>query len=82
MTKAARRFREAAQLRPGMSGVGQGSIIGTAQTMDEIASAFEGELQTPVINETQLKGKYDYSASSKLSEPEFAFDLAHQLGWN
>jgi uncharacterized protein (TIGR03435 family) len=48
--------------------------------MDEIASAFEGELQTPVINETQLKGKYDYSASSRLSEPEFAFDLAHQLG--
>ena len=39
-----------------------------------------GELQTPVINETQLKGKYDYSVSSKLSEPEFAFDLAHQLG--
>ena len=73
-------LRPARDSEPQMSGGGPGSIIGTAQTMDEIASAFEGELQAPVINETQLKGKYDYSASSKLSEPQFALDLAHQLG--
>jgi uncharacterized protein (TIGR03435 family) len=63
-----------------MSAAGQMSIIGTAQTMQDIAHAFEGLLNVPVVDETGLKGKYNYSASSKLSEPEAAFDLAHQLG--
>jgi uncharacterized protein (TIGR03435 family) len=74
------------QLQPAISGEkwmcggGQGSIIGTAQAMQDIASAFEGLLNTPVVDGTGLKGKYNYSASSKLSESEAAFDLAHQLG--
>jgi uncharacterized protein (TIGR03435 family) len=63
-----------------MSGGGQMSIIGTAQTMQDVAQAFEGLLNVPVVDGTGLKGKYNYSASSKLSEPEAAFDLAHQLG--
>lgn len=61
-------------------GNSQGSIIGTAQTMQEIAGAFEGLLEVPVIDATGLKGKYNYSASSKLSESAAVFDLAHQLG--
>jgi len=63
-----------------MCGGGQGSIIGTAQAMPDIARAFEGLLNAPVIDGTGLKGKYNYSALSKLSESEAAFDLAHQLG--
>lgn len=63
-----------------MSGAGQLSIIGTAQTMQDIAHTFEGLLDVPVVDETGLKRKYDYSVSSKLSEPDAAFDLAHQLG--
>lgn len=63
-----------------MCGAGQESIIGTAQTMQDIARAFEGLLNVPVVDGTGLKGRYNYSASSKLSEPEAALDLAHQLG--
>ncbi len=63
-----------------MSGGGQMSIVGTAQTMQDIAHAFEGLLNVPVVDETGLKGKYNYSVLSKLSEPEAAFDFAHQLG--
>src|SRR5215471_9792814 len=63
-----------------MSGGGESSIIGTVQTMRDIAREFEGLLNTPVIDSTNLNGKYNYSALSKLSKPESAFDLAHQLG--
>jgi uncharacterized protein (TIGR03435 family) len=63
-----------------MCGGGQGSIIGTAQTMQDIARAFEGLLNAPVVDGTGLKGSYNYSAWSKLSRSEAAFDLAHQLG--
>jgi uncharacterized protein (TIGR03435 family) len=63
-----------------MCGEGQGSIIGTAQAMQDIAGVFEGLLNTPVIDGTGLKGKYNYSVMSKLSESEGAFDMAHQLG--
>ena len=55
-------------------------IIGTAQAMQDIAGVFEGLLNTPVIDGTGLKGKYNYSVMSKLSESEGAFDMAHQLG--
>ena len=74
------------QLQPAISGEewmcggGQGSIIGTAQTMQDIARAFEGLLNVPVVDGTGLKGTYNYSALSKLSQSEAAFDLAHQLG--
>ena len=54
--------------------------MGTAQKMEHIASVFEGLLNTPVIDSTNLKGKYNYSALSKLSKAESPFDLAHQLG--
>jgi uncharacterized protein (TIGR03435 family) len=63
-----------------MCGGGQGSIIGTAQAMQDIAGVFEGLLNAPVVDGTGLKGNYNYSALSKLSESEAAFDLAHQLG--
>ncbi|MGD1091959.1 MAG: TIGR03435 family protein [Bryobacteraceae bacterium] len=63
-----------------MSGGGQGSIIGTAQTMEDIARALEGLLNVPVVDETGLKGKYNYSALTKLPAAEAPFDLAHQLG--
>jgi uncharacterized protein (TIGR03435 family) len=73
------------QLRPSVSGDessggGQGEIVGTARAMCDIASAFEDILRAPVIDETALKGAFDYSASSKLPEPDATFDLAHQLG--
>jgi uncharacterized protein (TIGR03435 family) len=63
-----------------MSGGSDSSIVGTAQTMQDIARVFEGLLNTPVIDSTDLKGKYNYSASNKLSGTESALDLAHQLG--
>jgi uncharacterized protein (TIGR03435 family) len=63
-----------------MVGRGQRSIIGTAQTMQEIARHLEGLLNAPVIDEAGLKGKYDYSASSDLPDAEAAFELADQLG--
>jgi uncharacterized protein (TIGR03435 family) len=63
-----------------MSGDGQGSIVGTAPTMEDIARALEGLLNVPVIDETGLKGKYNYSALTKLPAAEAPFDLAHQLG--
>jgi|ERR1017187_3498602 uncharacterized protein (TIGR03435 family) len=63
-----------------MCGGGQGSIIGTAQSMQDIARAFEGWLRVPVADGTGLKRKFDYSASSKLSESEAVFDWARQLG--
>jgi uncharacterized protein (TIGR03435 family) len=78
--------KSASQLHPAkadddcMSGVGQGSIIGTARTMHEIARAFEGLLNTPVVDETGLQGKYNYSASSSMRQPEAALEMARQLG--
>ena len=63
-----------------MSGGGQGSIIGTGQAMQEIAHAIEDLLNVPVLDETGFRGKYNYSASSKLPPPEAPFDFAHQLG--
>jgi uncharacterized protein (TIGR03435 family) len=63
-----------------MTGGGQGSIIGTSQTMPDIAKAFEGLLEVPVLDETNLQGKYDYSASSKFAGIDAALDMARQLG--
>jgi uncharacterized protein (TIGR03435 family) len=34
----------------------------------------------PVIDETGMKGTYNYSASTKLAGTDAAFDIAHQLG--
>jgi uncharacterized protein (TIGR03435 family) len=74
------------QLRPAkdtenwMIGGSQQSMIGTAQTMPQIARAFEGRLRTPVIDQTGLPGKYDYSATSELKGPDAFLDMAHQLG--
>ncbi len=63
-----------------MTGVSETSIIGTAQPPEEIGKAFEGWLDAPVIDETVLKGLFDYSASSKQSGSAGAFDMARQLG--
>ena len=63
-----------------MTGGGQGSIIGTSQTMPDIAKAFEGLIEVPVLDETNLQGKYDYSASSKFAGIDAALDMARQLG--
>jgi uncharacterized protein (TIGR03435 family) len=74
------------QLRPAtdgenqMTGSSRRSMIGTAQTMQEIASRLEDMLQTPVIDQTRLPGRFDYSATSELAEPAWFFDMAHQLG--
>lgn len=68
------------QLRPAagsdewMTGGGPGTMIGTARTMQEIAESLEGQIQAPVVDETGLKGKYNYSASSKLSGLEAGLD--------
>jgi uncharacterized protein (TIGR03435 family) len=48
--------------------------------MQEIARRFEDMLQTPVIDQTRLPGRFDYSATSELTEPASFFDMAHQLG--
>jgi uncharacterized protein (TIGR03435 family) len=48
--------------------------------MKDIAGAFEGLLNIPVVDETGLKGTYNYSALTKLPAAEAPFDLAHQLG--
>jgi uncharacterized protein (TIGR03435 family) len=63
-----------------MCGVGEGSIIGTAQTTEGIARAFQGLLDVPVVDATGWNGTYNYSASTKLTQSEAAVDLAHQLG--
>jgi uncharacterized protein (TIGR03435 family) len=75
-----------AQLRPSrekdgiMSGGSEKSIIGTNQTMKDIASIFQSLLNTPVIDESGVEGKFSYSALSNLSPPESVFDFARQLG--
>jgi uncharacterized protein (TIGR03435 family) len=65
-----------------MTGGGEGSIIGTRQTTDNIAAALQDLLGVPVVDETGMKGKYDYSATSHQAGPEAAFDLASQLGFD
>lgn len=63
-----------------MSADGQSSMSGTAFTMQEIARTFAESLNVPVVDQTGLEGKYNYSASSKLSGSEATLDLAHKLG--
>jgi uncharacterized protein (TIGR03435 family) len=46
----------------------------------DIARALEGLSGRPVIDETGLKGKYNYSVSSNIPRPEAVFDFADQLG--
>jgi len=78
--------RHSKQLRPAkkgeeaMCGAGERSIAGTAQLVESIAAGLEDLLRNPVIDQTGMKGKYDYSAASELSGPEAAADIAHQLG--
>lgn len=78
--------RPSAHLQPAteqdgwMSGGSEKSIIGSSQTMGDIAAILEDLLRKPVIDETGVEGKYNYSASSSLSGTEAVFDFAHQLG--
>jgi uncharacterized protein (TIGR03435 family) len=57
-----------------------GTILGTAQTMQEIAGRFEVWLHAPVIDETGMTGKFNYSVSSDRPDPEASLDIARQLG--
>jgi uncharacterized protein (TIGR03435 family) len=76
------------QLRPSsekegiMAGAGEGSIIGTNQTMKDIARNLQGLglLGAPVIDETRIEGNFTYSVSSSLHGPDAVFDFARQLG--
>jgi uncharacterized protein (TIGR03435 family) len=74
------------QLRPSsekeeiMSGGGQNSIVGTNQTMKDIAQSLQGLLDAPVIDETRIEGNFTYSVLSNLHGPDAAFDFARQLG--
>ncbi len=63
-----------------MSAGGENSVSGTAHTMQEMARMFAELLSVPAFDETGLKGKYNYSASSKLSGTDAVFDMALQLG--
>ncbi len=63
-----------------MTGSTQDSLMGTAQNMQDIARVFEDSLHTPVIEQTGVPGKYDFSATSALAEPASYFDMARQLG--
>ncbi|MGA3026441.1 MAG: TIGR03435 family protein [Bryobacteraceae bacterium] len=74
------------QLQPAASGEqemwggGPGTIYGTARTMPEIAKSLEGWLEAPVADETGVKGKFDYTASSPASGLQAALEMARQLG--
>jgi hypothetical protein len=65
-----------------VTGGGEGSLIGTNQTTHDIALALQDLLGVPVFDESGMKGKYDYSATSKLAGSEAALDLARQLGFD
>ncbi len=73
-------LQPAAEADTGMIGVGGNSIVGTAQTMYQVASALEGLLHVPVIDETGRIGNFNFAAYSKASPSEAPFDLARQLG--
>jgi uncharacterized protein (TIGR03435 family) len=59
---------------------GEGFMSGTAAKSEDIASEFEQMLEAPVIDETGLKGVYDYFASSPHHGVEAMVDMANQLG--
>ena len=65
-----------------MTGAGGGSIIGTSQPTSQIARTLQDLLGLPVVDETGMQGKFDYSATSNLAGSEAAFDLARQLGFD
>ena len=67
-------------IEPEMSDALGGSIIGISRSMNDIARSFEPRLGSPVVDETGLIGKFDYSAYSKLEGRAAAIDWAHQLG--
>jgi uncharacterized protein (TIGR03435 family) len=74
------------QLRPStekegvMTGGDENSIIGTNQTMKDIASILGGLLEAPVIDESHIEGNFSYSVSSNLHGQGRVFDFARQLG--
>jgi uncharacterized protein (TIGR03435 family) len=63
-----------------MSGAGEHSIIGTGQSMRDIAQSLENLLGTPVLDESGVDGTYNYSVLSEAPPAEAAFDMARQLG--
>jgi uncharacterized protein (TIGR03435 family) len=74
------------QLRPSsekegiMAGAGENFLVGTNQTMKDIARILEDILGAPVVDETRIDGNFSYSVSSNLRGPDKAFDFARQLG--
>jgi uncharacterized protein (TIGR03435 family) len=57
------------------------SLTAMGMTIDQLAVTIESGLQVPVINETQLTGKYDLDLRFKNSKPDQAMqDLATQTG--
>jgi uncharacterized protein (TIGR03435 family) len=67
---------------PEMTGFGEGSMIGAGRAKRDIAESLQDLLGIPVVDETGLRGKYDYSATSRLTDPDAALDLARQLGFD
>jgi uncharacterized protein (TIGR03435 family) len=63
-----------------LSTVSEWSMRGTAAEIKDIASEFEDIVEAPVIDQTGVKGKYDYFVSSKQQGTEAALDMADQLG--
>lgn len=79
--------KTSSQIRPssdeeefGESGSGDGTFFGEGQTMSTIATMLSGQLKVPVLDETGVKGEFDFFAHSELPQPEGAIDMAHQLG--
>jgi uncharacterized protein (TIGR03435 family) len=75
-----RHLRPAKDDDAGATGGGEQSIFGSGKTMRDIARTLEELLNTPIMDNTNLVGKYDYSATSELPGTERVFDLARQLG--
>jgi hypothetical protein len=49
-------------------------------SMDEFAIELEGKLRTPVVNETRLKGRYDFEMAGSFYHPEAVIESVNKLG--
>jgi len=63
-----------------MAGARTQSLIGVARSLRDMADCFEAPLDVPVMDQTGLSGKYDYSVTSELQPPDSVFEMAGQLG--
>jgi uncharacterized protein (TIGR03435 family) len=74
------RLRPSSEKEGIMAGIGQNFLVGTNQTMKDIARILEDLLGAPVVDETRIDGQFSYSVSSNLNGRDQAFDFARQLG--